>query len=145
MRNSCFFISVIAMTVLMSRIAAAPVIDTIEQSDNLRTLTANNLVKRQSEASCSRICGGLFPQDCLAVIENGAQFCIAETFSAPTGEDCNYSYTPPSDGTCLSRDDLLSLINGLKFCLIGPTPIGGCIDGAKGSCLCMFRSESPCH
>lgn len=150
MRNSYFSISVIALTVFMLRIAATPVIATIEQSVNLHTITVNKIVKRQFRPSCSHVCGGMFPQHCLDIldsIENGpplAQFCSTETFSAPTGEDCNYSYKPPSDGTCLSHDDLLSLMTGLRTCLGGPRPSGGCIDGARGSRVCMFSNESPC-
>lgn len=143
MRSFYILLPVTAMTV-MSSIVAAPVTETIQRSANPRTLNANNLVKRQSNPICSDICGSPAPDSCLKVFENGAMFCTKETFTDPTGGDCRVSYTPPSDGTCLTPPDLLQLIATLgNTCLAVPS--GGCIEGASGVRVCMFSKESPCH
>jgi hypothetical protein len=103
MRSSSFFISVAALIVIVSRIAAAPVIDT---TDNSRTLIANNVVKHQSTPTCSSVCGAPNIEACTNVLGPGIAVCNTEQFSAPNRENYNFIYIAPSAGTCISSGDL---------------------------------------
>lgn len=146
MKSSYFLLPATALTGIVWSTAAAPVIDTIEQLNNPRTLIANNHIKRQSTPICSSVCGAPTVQGCMDVQAADALFCKTETFSAPNGEDCKFAYTAPSDGTCTTPDDLTNLVNTLaNTCLLGSAKSGGCIDGSNGARVCMFSNESPCH
>ena len=146
MRSSYFFLPATALTIIVSRIAAAPVIDTIEQLDNSRTLIANNIVKRQASPICSSVCGAPNTSSCTSISVPVAQVCNTETFPDPNGGNCNIVYIAPSDGTCITSDDFANLATILvNTCSSASTSSGGCIDGANGARVCLFSSESPCH